>query len=179
MLAVLAARSHWRAAGGQGRPVVVVPVTGHAAFAKAAHVLDMDLRTLPVDPVTMRVRVEDVAAALDEVGQAAALVVVSSPSYAHGVVDPVAEVAALAAARGVACHSDACIGGLVLPYLRRSGRAMAGRSLWSQGVVLAIVGAEFLVKRLQFDCEGRAMLMARSWRCGVCACGYCKRCRLA
>lgn len=46
-------------------------------------------------------------------------------------------------------------------------------------VVLAIVGAEFLVKRLQFDCEGRAMLMARSWRCGVCACGYCKRCRLA
>lgn len=29
-------------------------------------------------------------------------------------------------------------------------------------VVLAIVGAEFLVKRLQFDCEGRAMLMAEN-----------------
>lgn len=134
MLAVLAARSHWRAHGGQGRPVVVVPVTGHAAFAKAAHVLDMDLRTLPVDPVTMRVRVEDVAAALDEVGEAAALVVVSSPSYAHGVVDPVAEVAALAASRGVACHSDACIGGLVLPYLQRSGRPIPEFDLSVPGV---------------------------------------------
>ena len=29
-------------------------------------------------------------------------------------------------------------------------------------VVLAIVGAEFLVKRSQFDCEGRAMLMAEN-----------------
>ena len=29
-------------------------------------------------------------------------------------------------------------------------------------VVLAIVGAEFLVKRLQFDCEGRAMLIAEN-----------------
>ncbi len=134
VVAVLAARQDWRRRGGQGRPVLVMPVTAHPAFAKAAHLLGLDLRIVPVDPLTMRVRPEAVAAALDEVGDAAALVVVSSPSYAHGVVDPVAEVAALASARGVACHSDACIGGLVLPYLRREGRAVPDFDLSVPGV---------------------------------------------
>ncbi len=134
ILAVLTAREDWRRRGGQGRPAVIMPVTAHAAFAKACHLLDMDLTILPVDPVTMRVRPETVEAALDEAGGAAALVVVSSPSYAHGVVDPVREVAALAAARGVACHSDACIGGLVLPYLRRTGREIPDFDLSVPGV---------------------------------------------
>jgi hypothetical protein len=48
-------------------------------------------------------------------------VVVSAPSYAHGVVDPVAEVAALGLERGVPVHTDACIGGWTLPYLARLG----------------------------------------------------------
>ena len=50
------------------------------------------------------------------------LVVASAPSYAHGVVDPVTELAALAAERGIRCHVDACIGGWVLPYATRLGR---------------------------------------------------------
>jgi sphinganine-1-phosphate aldolase len=49
------------------------------------------------------------------------LVAGSAPSYAHGVVDPIPELAAVAAARGVRFHVDACFGGWVLPYLRRLG----------------------------------------------------------
>ncbi|NED78732.1 aspartate aminotransferase family protein, partial [Streptomyces sp. SID11233] len=49
-----------------------------------------------------------------------ALVVASAPSYAHGVIDPVAEIAGAAAARGVPCHVDACIGGWYLGHLRRA-----------------------------------------------------------
>ncbi len=37
-------------------------------------------------------------------------------------------------ARGVACHSDACIGGLVLPYLRRAGRSIPDFDLSVPGV---------------------------------------------
>jgi glutamate/tyrosine decarboxylase-like PLP-dependent enzyme len=37
------------------------------------------------------------------------------------VVDPVGEIAAVAAAAGVRCHVDACFGGWTLPYLRRLG----------------------------------------------------------
>ena len=43
------------------------------------------------------------------------LVVASAPSYPHGVMDPVTEIASVAAAAGVPCHVDACIGGWVLP----------------------------------------------------------------
>ena len=47
-----------------------------------------------------------------------ALVVVSAPAYPTATFDPIAEVAALAAERGVACHVDACIGGFALPWWR-------------------------------------------------------------
>jgi glutamate/tyrosine decarboxylase-like PLP-dependent enzyme len=134
LVAVLAARENWRARGGIGEPTLVMAVTAHAAFAKAAHLFGLRLHIVPVDPVTMRVRVEDVESALDEIGSAAAMVVVSAPSYAHGVVDPVREVAAVAAARGIPCHSDACIGGVVLPYLRRAGRDVPEFDLSVPGV---------------------------------------------
>ena len=114
LLAVLAARETWRANGGTGRARLLLPVTAHAAFRKAAHLFDLEVVDVPVDPVTCRADVGAVADLLDE---RTALVVVSAPSYPHGVLDPVGEVAALAAAAGVACHVDACIGGWILPFL--------------------------------------------------------------
>jgi sphinganine-1-phosphate aldolase len=41
--------------------------------------------------------------------------------YAHGVVDPVREIAALAEERGALCHVDGCMGGFLLPYFQRLG----------------------------------------------------------
>ena len=41
---------------------------------------------------------------------------VSAPSYPFAALDPVAEVAAVCAPRGIALHVDACIGGFVLPF---------------------------------------------------------------
>ena len=113
-LAVLAARERWRAAGGQGLPRMLLPVTAHAAFRKAAHLFGLEVVDVPVDPGTCRADPAAVAGLLDE---RAALVVVSAPSYPHGVLDPVGEIAGLAGAAGVPCHVDACIGGWVLPFL--------------------------------------------------------------
>jgi glutamate/tyrosine decarboxylase-like PLP-dependent enzyme len=111
LMAVLAARD---GAAGVEAPTMVVPSSVHAAFFKAAKyfglravVVDVDRDTLRADPVAM-------AGAIDE---HTVLVVASAPSYAHGVIDPVPEIAAAAAGRGVRCHVDACIGGWVLPHL--------------------------------------------------------------
>ncbi|MEV4398630.1 aspartate aminotransferase family protein [Nonomuraea sp. NPDC049607] len=114
MLAVKAARD----AAGRAAPNLVLPVTAHPAFHKAAHYLGLRVKAVPVDLETYKVRVEDVAAAIDE---DTVLVVVSAPSYPQGVIDPVAEVAAVAAEAGVACHVDACVGGWLLPWLREAG----------------------------------------------------------
>jgi glutamate/tyrosine decarboxylase-like PLP-dependent enzyme len=99
-------------------PRMVIAASAHAAFAKAAHYLRVELDVVPVDPVTL---CPDPDAMIAAIGPETVLVAVSAPSYAHGVVDPVAPVAAAAAERGVRCHVDGCFGGWVLPYLRRLG----------------------------------------------------------
>ncbi|MGH3759495.1 pyridoxal phosphate-dependent decarboxylase family protein [Actinophytocola sp.] len=115
LLAVQAARD---ARADVDRPRMVLATTAHAAFHKAAHYFGVEAVGVPVDPVTFRADPDAMAAAIDD---RTVLVVVSAPSYAHGVVDPVAPVAAAAAERGVRCHVDACIGGWVLPHLRHLG----------------------------------------------------------
>ena len=99
-------------------PRMVLPATAHAAFHKAAHYFGVEPVVVPVSPTTFRADPDAMAAALSE---RTVLVVASAPSYAHGVVDPVTPIAAAAAARGIRCHVDACIGGWVLPYFRRLG----------------------------------------------------------
>jgi sphinganine-1-phosphate aldolase len=99
-------------------PELVMPSTAHAAFAKAASYLRVRPVIVPVSPDTLRPEPSDVSSAITA---HTVLVVCSAPSYAHGVVDPVTEIAASAKARGVRCHVDACFGGWTLPYLRRLG----------------------------------------------------------
>ncbi len=118
LLAVLAARD---SRPDVRSPAMVIPETAHAAFHKAAHYFGVRVVAVPVDPVTFRVDAERMAAAIDA---DTVLVVASAPSYAHGVVDPVAEIAAAAGRAGVRCHVDACIGGWVLPYFRRLGKPL-------------------------------------------------------
>src|SRR5690606_24412423 len=92
--------------------------TAHAAFHKAAHYLGLELDVVPVAPQSGK---PDAAAMTTELADSTALVVVSAPSYPHGALDPVAEVARAAADRGIPCHVDACIGGLVLPFWSEAG----------------------------------------------------------
>ncbi len=99
-------------------PTMVIPSTAHAAFHKAAHYFGVRAIVVDVDPTTFTPDPADMAAAIDD---NTVLVVASAPSYAHGVVDPVREIAAVAADRGIRCHVDACIGGWILPYLRLGG----------------------------------------------------------
>lgn len=131
LLAVKTARDHARAERGVRAPELLLASTAHAAFHKAAHYLGLETVVVPVDPVTFRADASVIAAAITD---DTALVVASAPSYAHGVVDPVAEIAAAAAARGVLCHVDACIGGWLLPYLRRAGRNVEPFDLSVPGV---------------------------------------------
>jgi glutamate/tyrosine decarboxylase-like PLP-dependent enzyme len=119
ILAVKTARDYARAhRPGLGRCEVVLPVTAHAAFHKACHYLDMEAVTVPVDTATFKA---DVAAVRAAITPNTVLLVGSAVSYAHGVVDPITELAALAQERGLLMHVDACMGGFLLPYFRRLG----------------------------------------------------------
>lgn len=112
------------------RPRMVLPATAHAAFHKAAHYFGVEAVMVPVGP-DFRADADAMAEAIDD---DTVLVVASAPSYAHGVVDPVTEIAAAAAAHGVRCHVDACIGGWVLPYAARLGREVPTWTFAVEGV---------------------------------------------
>jgi glutamate/tyrosine decarboxylase-like PLP-dependent enzyme len=113
------------------RPRMVVPITAHGAFHKAAHYLRIELVPAELDPVSLRADPESVRAAIDD---RTVLVVASAYGFGHGVIDPVEEIAALAAEHGVPCHVDACMGGLMLPFLRELGEPIRPFDLSVPGV---------------------------------------------
>ena len=117
MMAVKTARDWIAARGLRSTPEMVLPVTAHPAFDKAAHYFGVKPVHIPVD----RELRADVAAARRAVGRRTALVVGSAPAYPHGVVDPILELAGLARERGILCHVDACVGGMMLPFVRELG----------------------------------------------------------
>ncbi|MBC7233483.1 MAG: aspartate aminotransferase family protein [Chloroflexi bacterium] len=98
-------------------PEIVLPVTAHPALEKAAHYLG--LRTIRF-PVRDDFRA-DVEAARKAITPHTILLVGSAPSYPHGVIDPIAELAQLAQEQGLWFHVDACVGGMMLPFIRRLG----------------------------------------------------------
>ena len=95
---------------------VVVPESGHFSFRKAAALLDVELRTVPVGD-DYRVRTDAVAAAVDS---ETALVVGVAGSTEFGRVDPIPELGKIAREAGARMHVDAAWGGFVLPFTDRS-----------------------------------------------------------
>ena len=99
-------------------PKMLLPETAHACFHKGAHYFGVEVVTVDVDPETMRADVDDARSKMTE---DVVLVVGSAPSYAHGVIDDIEALAALAKEHGALMHVDACVGGCVLPFMRDNG----------------------------------------------------------
>jgi len=117
LLAMKAYRDLAREREGIAEPEIVAPVTAHAAFDKAARFFDMKLVRVELDAEFRA----DVAAMAEAVTERTAVIVGSAPDFPHGIVDPIPELAELAAERGVGCHVDACLGGFVVPWAERLG----------------------------------------------------------
>lgn len=98
-------------------PEMIVPVSVHPAFLKAAHYLGVKAVRTPVGPDFRA----DMAAVREAVSENTVLIVGSAPSYPQGVIDPIEELAALAQENEICCHVDACLGGFMLPFIEKLG----------------------------------------------------------
>jgi sphinganine-1-phosphate aldolase len=117
MLAMKTYRDWARAERRVTRPEVVAPVSAHPAFDKAAEAFGLRLIRTPVG-ADLRADVSAVRAALTRNTVAVAG---SAPGFPHGVIDPIPELSELARSRGIGFHTDACLGGFVLPWARQLG----------------------------------------------------------
>ena len=132
MLAMKSARDHAKATRPEvTNPQMLLPTTAHAAFHKAAEYLGLERVLVPVDPKTWRADVDAMAAAITD---QTVVMVGSAPSYAHGVIDPIEALGAVALERGVWLHVDACVGGFLLPYYARLGEDVPKFDLSVPGV---------------------------------------------
>jgi glutamate/tyrosine decarboxylase-like PLP-dependent enzyme len=119
MLAVKTARDFARATKPQIKePEAILPVTAHAAFQKGCHYTGVKKILVPVDPKTFRA---DPAAIEKAITPNTILIVSSAVSYAHGVLDPIEDIARIAQKHNLLFHVDGCIGGFLLPYFKRLG----------------------------------------------------------
>ena len=114
------ARKKNASSAGGGRANLVMPNSAHPAFVKAGHYLDVDVRIVQVD-ANGRADVAAMEAAIDE---NTVLLVGSAPSYPHGLLDPIEALGAVAVRRAVLFHVDACVGGLMLPFVEKLGHAV-------------------------------------------------------
>ncbi len=117
LLAVKAARGA-AAARGVAEPEIVLADSAHPAYLKGAAYFGLSVVRARAG-ADLRLTGAGVRAALS---RRSALVVASAPGFPHGVIDDVASVAAAAAAAGVPCHVDCCLGGFILPFARDLGR---------------------------------------------------------
>jgi sphinganine-1-phosphate aldolase len=118
LMAVVTAREWARANKPHiSEPEMVLGVSIHPAFEKAAHYFGVKAVHVPVGD-DFRVDVDAMQAAITP---NTVLVVGSAPAYPHGIVDPIREIAALAMQHDILCHVDSCVGGFMLPFVRKLG----------------------------------------------------------
>ncbi len=119
LLAVKTARDYARHHKPQIKePEMVICQTAHHAFHKDAQYFDIKVVMTPFDPLTFRADVEAMRKAITP---NTILLVGSAPAYSQGVVDPIADIAALAMEHDLLCHVDACVGGIHLSFMRQLG----------------------------------------------------------
>ncbi len=117
LMAVKTHRDWARDTKGITSPEMVLPVTAHPAFDKAAHYFGVKAVRVPVDENYRA----DVRAMAKAITKNTILLVGSAPTYPHGIIDPIDEISELAREHGIGCHTDACLGGFVLPWAERLG----------------------------------------------------------
>jgi sphinganine-1-phosphate aldolase len=114
---MLAYRDRARREKGIDAPQVIIPVTAHVALEKAGHLLGIDIVRAPLGS-DWRV---DVGWVRSHITPNTIALVGSAPNYAHGVVDPIEELAQIALEHEIGLHVDGCLGGFILPWGERLG----------------------------------------------------------
>ncbi len=117
LLAMKTYRDWARETKGITDPELVVPISGHAAFHKAAQYFNLKLRLIPVDN---EFRVEP-AAVEEAVNENTIALVGSACNFPYGTIDPIEELSEVAKRHGVGLHVDGCLGGFFLPWAEKLG----------------------------------------------------------
>ena len=154
LMAVKAARERGRKEFGITEPNIVLATSAHAAFEKGCYYFGLQSRRVAVGS-DWRADVDAMEAAIDD---NTVLLVGSAPQYPQGVIDPITAIAALAKARDINCHVDACMGGVTLTYLARLGEKVPAWNFAVPGVTSISVD----LHKYGYTAKGASVIMHRN-----------------
>lgn len=117
LLAMKTYRDWGRAKKWITEPEMIIPTTAHAAFDKASQFFKIKAVRVPVG-ADFRA---DVEATRKAITKNTVVIVGSAPPFPHGIMDPIEELSELAREYGVGFHTDACLGGFILPWAEKLG----------------------------------------------------------
>lgn len=135
------------------RPQMVVPVSAHPAFWKAAHYFGIELIKTPLTDDHLI----DLDAYFSAVNDDTILMVGSAPSLTLGMVDPIPEMAAVARERDINFHVDSCVGGFFLPFAERLGEEFPMFDFRTPGVTT--ISAD--LHKFGYAAKGASVIMSR------------------
>ncbi len=157
-LAVKAARDTFFIKKGFQIPEIVMPVTGHPCYDKAAEYMGLKVVRVPVDPETLEGNPDAIKEAVTD---NTAMLVGSVPNWPFGTLDPIKEFAEIAEEKQVWFHVDACVGGFVLPFLKQLGEPIPDFDFTIPGVssismdphkyAYSSIGASIILFRKSFN----------------------------
>ena len=138
---------------GIDRPHMVVPESAHPAFTKAADYFGFHETRVPLGADYQI----DVAAYRAAMHDDTVLLVASAPSLTLGMVDPIEELAPLAAERNIGFHVDSCVGGFFLPFVERLGEPVPLFDFRVPGVTT--ISAD--LHKFGYAAKGASLVMSR------------------
>lgn len=136
------------------QPEVVVPVTVHPAFDKAAAYFSLKIRKAPVD----KNRCVIAAAMEKQINENTILIAASAPSYPNGAMDPIHDISLLAQKYDLPFHVDACVGGFMLPWVEKLGYPIPPWDFRIEGVTS--ISAD--VHKFGYGAKGASVLLYKS-----------------
>jgi sphinganine-1-phosphate aldolase len=99
-------------------PEIVISESAHAAFHKAAELLQLNLVIVPNNKHSQTIN----TTILQKYITANTICIVgSAPTYAHGVMDNISELSEIALRHNIGLHVDCGLGGFILPFLSMEG----------------------------------------------------------
>ncbi|MBD3227012.1 MAG: tyrosine decarboxylase MfnA [Candidatus Lokiarchaeota archaeon] len=111
-------------------PEIIVPISAHASFDKAADLMNLHVIKVPLNEQYQA----DVEAVKSAISENTIAIVGIAGTTSLGVIDPIKELNEISLNNDIYLHVDAAFGGLVLPFLRKLGHKIPDFDFKLEGV---------------------------------------------
>ena len=151
---------------------IIAPDTVHPAFEKAARMLDLVVKRVPVGAD----RRADISAMAAAISDKTIMLVGSAPCFPFGLIDPISELSELAVRKNIWLHVDACVGGYFIPFAKLNGVETESFNFENSGVMsisadlhkygYAAKGASTVFYRTA-ELQSHQIFEFNDWACGA------------